>query len=340
MLLLLVAMGFRASAQYGCKDSLINITNAYNNGDWTEAKNIATNFLTAMRSGGVTYKDGDYCKNNINQFYNYLIQSYLRLYNIDSASFYYFDAMKNEIKIDLDPEDEMIFKRLATLRKHSINFYEGVISTDFREIKFAVSYGFTPRLFLETSFNQRHFNQSTDSDYGVMGKAMKKDLNKYPWYRLNLQGYDRYMEMAAFIKTPVFKNQKDVNVFYISLGAFATYYLNSYIDTWQLNRYHVGSEDQAYFGQIKNSRYTLADTLGINMNLKKLYANRFNFGFFANAGSSIRLRKNWELFFELKVAVGKNNRYAYSEFNTFRPGVDYFFIVFGATKKLYSLKKR
>lgn len=317
-----------------CEEEFKVINRIYNEGDWSTTRNASLNFINH-------FKNSEYCRDNISRVYNYLIQSYLRLYNLDSAKSHYFDALENEYKINLDSTDEQIFKQSAKLKKHSLNFYMGIISSDIREIKLGVGYGITSRLFIETSVNNWHFSHGSEIGNGVFGKPLIQDPKKIPTYIYRISGYDRYFDLASYIKTPVFVSQKDVNVFYVSVGCFASYYLNSHVNSWNLIRYddpdNRSVKSEAYLEYLKNKRYVQIDTLGVHMDLKKLYQNRLNYGLFMNLGSSIRMKNRWELFFEIKFAASRNNRYRYKEFSSYKPGQDYFFLVVGVTKKFYKI---
>jgi hypothetical protein len=335
-------------AQNSCEDDLNFITQAYNKGDWSNTKNVSITFINNMQGKDAIilstrhFKYSDYCKNNISQVYDYLIKSYLRLYNLDSARFYYFEALKNEYKLHIDSTDKEIFSQLATLKKHSVSLYLGIISASYRERQLGLTYGLTQNFFLETFLSNVHFTHTSNIGNGVFGKPLISDPNKFPNYYFRIRGYDRNLGIASYIKIPIFKSQNEVNIFYVSPGIFVSYYLNSYVNYWELSVHEsaIDTGRTVFMSNNKFQRYVKIDTFNVKMDLEHLYKPRVNYGLFMNVGSSVNLKNLWQIFFEIKFSVGKNNSYYYSEFSSYKPGVDNFFLVIGITKKFYKLKER
>jgi len=343
---LLISITAICQERNNCEDEFNFIIQTYNNGDWSGAKNASINFINKMGDKDavqVSQKKFKYpanCKNNIPLAYYYLIKSYLRLYNVDSAGAYYFKALKNEYKINVDTSDKKIFDDLGRLKKHSVDFYLGFISADYKEYQWGLRYGVTPKFFLDASFNHRHFNHVSYGGNGVFGKPILRDTTKFPDYSFNIQGYEAYVEMESYYKIPILP-QSDADIFYVSPGVFVTYYLNSHVNTWTLNRYDsFGIEKNAILTAHNNQRYTEIDTFGVKMDLKQLYKSRINGGLVMNIGANINLKNRWQMFVGIKFAVGINNHYRNANFSSYRPGVDYFFLVLGAGKKFFKMKAR
>ncbi len=92
------------------------------------------------------------CNTYIPLSYYYLIKSYFRLYEIDSAKMYYQEALKKGIKINFESTDNINAYLNYAIRKYSLGVFSGT-TTNFIRFKFnqksGLQFGRNTNSFLE-----------------------------------------------------------------------------------------------------------------------------------------------------------------------------------------------
>ncbi len=76
------------------------------------------------------------------------------------------------------------------------------------------------------------------------------------------------------------------------------------------------------------------------MDLRKLYSNSFNYGFFYGVGINSKFSNDWTFFGEIRYTIGRNFRYKYPDLKSFQIGISYFTFTIGFTKDYFHPKKK
>ncbi len=355
-LLIIVATGATLNAQVQCRESLTNIIQAYNGGEWQRTKDAALEYVNAVKlEKSIFFKDtvgtagsnslGN-CMSYLPQAYYYLIKSCIRLYDLQSAQKYYKQALLNELVINLDTADSntkqyFSFKRV----QFSVGVYAGITTTSNKThfaYKFGLQYGirhnFKLEAYGELSISQRYFRHESSQRVGAFGKSLPYNARVFPNYNFTISGRERFLDFLYYAKfplnLPIIQGAANNVRSYLCTGVFVTYYLGSSVQQYAIAENKSFADTTRYSATMYSTRVD-----GLGMDLKTMYSNRFSFGFVYGFGYKFKLSKSWMMFTELRYSIGTNFRYKFDTFNNYKVGLSYLTFMVGITKSTNRLKE-
>lgn len=351
LLFLFVTVQKGKAQSQDCRDSLNEITQAYHDGQWDFTREQSRRFL--QRYGNLKYNffddywsktSGD-CTSYLPQVYYYLIRSCLRLYYLDSAKWYYADALKRDIVVDLDTVSGLKNYFKVKRRQYAIGVYFGtnMLANTYKfNYKAGLQYGlhkaFKLEAFVDLSYSERVFAHESSRESGPFGHAIEYSPNQFPQYHFDIEGKERFLDLAYIATLPfdlslLLKSNRVKG--YLIGGPDLSYYINSSVNKYTIQK-NTSASDFVVFRSTSRSR--TVDALG--MDLTKLYTKRFGAGFIAGIGTKVKLSKEWVFFTELRYTLGTNFKYRYSEFTDFRPGTSYLTVLVGLRRSRTFLKPK
>ncbi len=169
----------------------------------------------------------------------------------------------------------------------------------------------------------------------MFGRALKYNPARFPNYDFSFSGNARFIDLAFLHRFLVVRSNR--NDLYFSPGLYVNYYINSYVHGYKVI-VNYPTDTNIIVPPNPSKRYEKIESSTINMDLKKLYYERFNGGLFIGYGSITKLPNRWELLAELRYTIGKNYSYDYAEFRDYKVGVNYFTIIIGITRRYNRIK--
>jgi len=356
ILLLFTASRLLCSAQAQCRDSLTVIIQSYNGGEWQKTKESALAYVKGVRieksnfANDATTADNPVnlsdCVSYLPQAYYYLIKSCIRLYDLESARYFYKQALLNELEINLDTADSntkeyFSFKRV----QFSIGGFAGISTTSNKThlaYKIGMQYGirrnFKLEAYGEISFSQRYFKHESSQRVGAFGKSLPYNATVFPNYNFTFSGRERFLDLLYYAKFPlnlpiIQGSGRNVRT-YLCTGIFISYYMGSTVQHYAISQ-NKSFTDTTRFISDTYSR----SVSGLNMDLKTMYSNRLSFGFVYGFGYKFRMTKSWLMFTELRYSIGTNFRYKYDTFKNYKVGLSYLSFLVGITKSTNKLKE-
>ena len=346
-LLLGAAAGAKAQ-QVTCQERLENISRAYDNGQWAMAKDSAVTFINTSAgfsrvglNANIFFYYGD-CNSYLPKAYYYLIRSLYRLSDIRAADSVYKIALRQGMRLDFDTTSNNMYQHFSKiiLLSRLYGIYTGLTTTGvgigyklgFQYIGGNSSLFLNSPFYLDISFDNSLFKHISGQRSGIFGKPLNNPLNAYPRYGFDISGNERFVDLLALIKIPLYRDGR--TGLYLLEGFYGSYYLNSAVHHYTIDVYNSPTD---------SVRYTTTPgghVPGLGMDLQHLYSNRFSGGMLFGVRNDRQLSNKFLLFLELRYQAGSNFSYAFKPFNSYKAGISYMTLTIGISRTNYFFKRR